>query len=94
MQLLKDAIAREQVRGTYAELFQGTNRRRTLIAFGSNFFLQATGQSFSVAYGAIFIKSLGTVNPFTMQVVSTLCSTVAVALSMLLTDRVGRRKLM
>lgn len=51
--LIKEGLRNEPERGNFKELFQGTNLRRTLIAMGTNFFLQATGQAFASAYGTV-----------------------------------------
>lgn len=56
-----------------------------------NFFQQATGQAFASTYGAIFIKDIGTVNPFTMTIVNAIVNLVMVFIGLYLTDRVGRR---
>ncbi|KAH7385377.1 general substrate transporter [Phaeosphaeria sp. MPI-PUGE-AT-0046c] len=81
-------------KGKFMELFQGTNLERTLIVIGVNVFLQLTGQNFSSVYGTIFIKSIGIVNPFTMNAITTACSITFVLLSQVLTDRTGRVPLM
>lgn len=56
--------------GSYIDCFRGHNLRRTMIVFGVNFFLQATGQAFTSLYGAIIIKSLGTINPFNYTLIA------------------------
>lgn len=40
-------------KGTFMEMFQGVNLKRTTIVVLVNFFQQATGQAFSSQYGAI-----------------------------------------
>lgn len=84
-------LSEEQEKGNYSELFQGPNLRRTLITIGTNIFLQVTGQNFASTYGTIFIKSLGTVNPFTMQNIQASVGLVIGILAMWLTDSRGRR---
>ncbi|WWD00014.1 hypothetical protein V866_006922 [Kwoniella sp. B9012] len=88
------SLEAEKDKGTYTDLFRGTNLRRTLIVMGSNFFLQATGQSFASAYGTIFIKSLNTVNPFNMAVTNSALGILACAAAMIMVDKFGRRPLM
>lgn len=66
------------------------NLKRTLIVIGVNVFLQLTGQNFASVYGAIFIKSLGVVNPFTMASINTSLGIVVVLLTQGLTDWTGR----
>lgn len=66
------------------------NLKRTLIVLGVNIFLQLTGQNFVSVYGAIFIKSIGVINPFTMTSINTAVSIVFVLLCQFATDRTGR----
>lgn len=70
------------------------NLKRTLIVIGVNVFLQLTGQNFSSVYGTIFIKSIGTVNPFTMTTVNVVVNLVFVFITQALTDVTGRVPLM
>lgn len=78
-------------KGRLIEIFYRSNLKRTLIAIGTNIFLQITGQNFVTTYGTVFIKTLGTVNPFTMTSVNTALFIVASICTMLLTDNTGRR---
>jgi hypothetical protein len=66
------------------------NLKRTLISIGVNIFLQLTGQNFSSVYGTIFIQSIGTVNPFTMNTINIAVNIVTVLFSQAITDKVGR----
>lgn len=84
----------DTTQGTYADLFRGNNLKRTLIVVGVNVFQQVTGQAFASQYGTIYIKSLGTVNPFQMSIVNSVVGIVAVALSLLLNDKLGRKTFM
>lgn len=59
-----------------------------------NFFQQATGQSFSSQYGAIFVKGLGGVDPFTINMVNNAVNVVGVMICLVLSDRAGRRLVM
>lgn len=70
--------------------YNTANLKRTLIVIGVNIFLQLTGQNFISVYGAIFIKNLGVVNPFTMTSVNSAISIVFVLITQLLTDKAGR----
>ncbi|KIX03300.1 uncharacterized protein Z518_06852 [Rhinocladiella mackenziei CBS 650.93] len=65
-------LAIDEGKGRIVEIFRGFNMKRTLIVVGVDVFLQLTGQNFSSVYGTIFIKSIGTVNPFTMASVTSL----------------------
>lgn len=62
-----------------------------MIVVGVNFFQQATGQAFASQYGAIFIKSLGTVNPFDMTLINGAVNCFGLVLSLTLVDKIGRR---
>lgn len=55
------------------------------------FFFQATGQVFSGHYGAVFVASLDTVNPFNITVSQTALNTFTSFIGIMLLDRVGRR---
>ncbi|KAM0295982.1 hypothetical protein ACHAPM_010699 [Fusarium culmorum] len=46
---------------------------------------------FTSIYGALFVKSLGTVNPFTVTVVIAVVNSCTSLLAMVLTDKLGRR---
>lgn len=73
------------------ELFQGVNKKRTAIVVAMNFFQQATGQAFASTYGTIFIKGLGTINPFNMSIVMSVINLTLVSTGLFLNDRIGRR---
>ena len=77
-------------KGRFKELFQGVHLKRTLISVGINVFLQLTGQNFVSRYGTIFLKSLGTVNPFTLTSINTAINIIMVLITQLLTDVTGR----
>lgn len=93
LQMIRLSLQEEQDQGTYSDLFKGHNRRRTLVVLGVTFFFQATGNSFSGHYSAVFVKSLGTINPFDVTVAQTALNTVTALVGILLVDRIGRRKL-
>ncbi|KAL1856885.1 hypothetical protein VTK73DRAFT_8217 [Phialemonium thermophilum] len=94
LQDTKAILAEEQERGSFLELWKGTNLKRTLITCGVNFFLQLTGNTFANKYGTVYIKSLGTVDPFVMTVVNQLVNLLGVVVSMALVDRMGRRTML
>lgn len=87
---LKSTVNLVVEEGRFVELFQGSNLRRTLIVIGTNIMLQLTGQNFVSVYGTIFIKSLGTVNPFSMTSINSGINIVVVLLVMYLSDVTGR----
>lgn len=62
-----------------------------MVVTGANFFLQSTGQIFTSIYGALYVKSLGTINPFNVTVIIAVVSTCTSLLAMVMTDKLGRR---
>lgn len=91
---LKAIILQDLTSKNFGELFRGTNLKRTLITVGTNFFLHITGQIFTTKYGTVFIKSLGTVDAFTMTTVQKVIDVCAVFIAMFGTDRLGRRQVL
>ncbi|TQN69344.1 Major facilitator-type transporter ecdD [Colletotrichum shisoi] len=91
---LQYALKQEVEQGNYMELFKGINLKRTAIVVMMNFLQQATGQAFASTYGAIFIKDIGTVNPFTMTIINAIVNLCMVLVGLYLNDRVGRRPLL
>ncbi|KAJ5110665.1 hypothetical protein N7532_001200 [Penicillium argentinense] len=90
---LKLGLAIEPEKGAFTELFQGVNLKRTSIVIAISFFQQATGQAFASQYGAIFVKSLHTINTYNFTIITS-CIGVAVCLwSNFFNDKIGRRKL-
>lgn len=87
-------LERDAQKGSLQEIFAGTNLRRTLLVFAVNFFLQATGQVFTSKYGAIFIKSLGTINQFKMSMISAVINLFVSLGSMCIVDTVGRPRML
>lgn len=94
LSLLKKSLLEEQNQGTYTDLFRGSNLKRTLIAMGMNFFIQATGSPFTAAYGTLFVQSLNSFNAFDYSIMSSSINTFCCLVSILITDRVGRRPIL
>ncbi|QGA16551.1 hypothetical protein EYB26_004218 [Talaromyces marneffei] len=94
LRLLKKSLLEEQNQGTYSDLFRGSNLKRTLIAMGMNFFIQATGSPFTAAYGTLFVQSLNSLNPFDYSIMSSCINTFCCVLSITITDKVGRRPIL
>lgn len=88
---LQTVLDQEVGKGHWVDLVKGVNLKRTALVFMVNFFQQGTGQAFSSQYGAVYVKQLGTVNPFDMTVVLSLLNLVSIIGSLAYTDRVGRR---
>ena len=91
LELIRQSLREEADQGSWADLFKGHNRRRTGIVCGVAFFFRATGQVFSGHYGAVFVKSLGTVNPWNITVSQSAINTVTSFCGIVMIDRVGRR---
>lgn len=94
MDLLKKSLEEETDKGTYLDLVRGVNLRRTSIAIGMNFFLQATGSPFSAAYGTLFVQSVGGFNPFSYALMSSGINSFCCICAILTTDKIGRRKIL
>lgn len=80
-----------QEKGSFKEVWQGINLKRSLIVIGANISTQIGGQAFSSKYGTVFLKDLGGVNPFAWQCINTGVYIVVVLITMYLIDNVGRR---
>ena len=91
LELIRASLREEADKGSYADLWKGHNRRRTLVVIGVAFFFQATGQVFTGHYGAVFVASLNSVNPFTITVTQSGINTFTSFIGILMMDRVGRR---
>lgn len=88
---LEFAISQQPEKGKFWEIFRREHLRQTFIACLMNFFQQATGQSFSSQYGTLFVKGLGGVDPFVINMVNNAVNVVGVLMCVLLSDRIGRR---
>ncbi|KAI0201369.1 general substrate transporter [Astrocystis sublimbata] len=91
---LKYACTHED-KGTWAEVFDKTNRIRTAIAVTAMFGQQITGQAFPNQYGVVFYQSQGFgQKAFLFNVIGNLTSLVACFLTWSYVDQVGRRPLL
>lgn len=86
-----DLVTQTHERGTFNELWKGTDLKRTLIAAGATGWAQLTGEAFVTKYGTVYLKGVGGVSPFVMQVVNTAIFIVMALVAMAVTDVVGRR---
>jgi MFS transporter, SP family, sugar:H+ symporter len=84
-------IRRESEKGSFLDIFRSQQIRRTMVVVGANFFMQATGQQFTSIYGALFVASLNTINPFIFTVITALVNLCTSVLANTLTDILGRR---
>ncbi|KAL0940279.1 vegetative cell wall protein gp1 [Colletotrichum truncatum] len=89
---IRAGIDREVEKGTFKDMFHDKQvTKRTMSVIGVNFFLQATGSIFASVYGAIFVKQLGFINPFTVTMITSSINIVMCVCSMVLLDKMGRR---
>ncbi|OAL33785.1 hypothetical protein AYO20_06961 [Fonsecaea nubica] len=77
-------------KGTFKEMWQGINRKRSLIVIGSNISIQISGQGLFSKYGTIFLTDLHGPNPFQMFLINTSLQIVVILAAMYLFDRIGR----
>ncbi|KAI8630231.1 general substrate transporter [Xylariaceae sp. FL1651] len=79
-------------KGTWAEIFDSSNRIRTAVAVLAMFGQQITGQAFPSQYGVIFYQSQGFGDKaFLFNVLSNVVSLVAVIFTWFYVDEIGRR---
>ncbi|KAI0026069.1 sugar transporter [Xylariomycetidae sp. FL0641] len=88
---LQIALESEVEQGRFRELFQGINRKRTMIAIGINFFQEIMGQQIVSKFGALMVKSIGNPSPFVMTVVFAITNLIFTFIGMIWSDRFGRR---
>ncbi|KAH8671636.1 general substrate transporter [Xylariales sp. PMI_506] len=91
LQELQHMLEREKEQGRFREVFYKRNLRRTMIAVGVNFFQQAIGQAFGSQYGAVYVKSLGTINAQLFSLINSAVGSVVIIAVILSADRFGRR---
>lgn len=78
-------------KGTFKEMWQGVNLKRSLIAIGANVCIQTNGQTLSSKYGTIFLRDIHGPNAFQMYFISSGISLGIILLAMGLFDRIGRK---
>ncbi|PKY03801.1 general substrate transporter [Aspergillus campestris IBT 28561] len=93
-QQLCDTIDITTDQGSFREIFRGSHMQRTLIIVGVNIFMQVTGDSFVSQYGTAFVRTIDTVNPFSMVCIYSAINIFVSLVAMLLSDTVGRVPLM
>jgi SP family sugar:H+ symporter-like MFS transporter len=78
-------------KGTFKEMWQGTNFKRSLIVLGSNICIQISGQGLSSKYGSVFIKDINGPDPFQMFLINTGVQIAVVLVAMYILDKTGRK---
>ena len=89
--MISHAVRTESKQLPFINIFLGSNAKRTIIVVGVNIFMQSTGQIFAQVYGALFVRDIGTVNPFSITVTIAAVNLVTAVAAMFLIDKVGRR---
>ncbi|KAK7919940.1 general substrate transporter [Apiospora marii] len=90
--LIKDMMDNAPTKGSWGELFRGTNKRRTLgglVAAGAN---QLTGQAFASTYGTVFLKQINVMDPFTGTLIKRAGLLGGCIFVITLVERIGRRR--
>lgn len=88
---IQKQLERESEKGSFKEIFRGTNLIRTFIVVVINFFQQASGQGFTSQYGAVYVKSLNTFNPTLFTLLNSGISVVVIIAVLVTSDKIGRR---
>ncbi|KAL4867028.1 hypothetical protein BDV12DRAFT_172062 [Aspergillus spectabilis] len=91
---LEFVLENEVEEGKFVELFHSKNLKRTLIVVMVNVFQQATGQAFTSQYGGVYVRSLKIFNPQLFTLMSSCISAGVMICMLLLSGKVGRRKLL
>ncbi|KAI1841937.1 hypothetical protein JX265_013052 [Neoarthrinium moseri] len=81
-------------RTSWADVFKGTNLRRTLISAGVQCLQQAQGSGFIVQYSVIFLQTIGVTNSFEILIYLYFVNCISSVLAFHFVDRIGRRPLM
>lgn len=96
LQVLNDAVEREQANtaeSSWISLIKYPIERRKLIySCGAMVAQQINGIQFFYSYGVVFAQSIGIKEAFTISLITNVLQVIAVAVSVLLGNRVPRRK--
>jgi hypothetical protein len=88
---IRVSLEQEVEQGKFIELLQGNNLKRTTTVIVVNFLQQASGQAFVSQYGTVYVKMLGTINPFGFSLITASINIVVLTGILLWADIVGRR---
>ncbi|KAK1247611.1 hypothetical protein MKX07_002520 [Trichoderma sp. CBMAI-0711] len=92
--ILRHAHSTEQ-KGSWAEVFNMDNRKRTMVAVIAMFGQQITGQAFSSQYSVVFYQSQGYKSQaFLFNILSNVTGLVCLVTTWFLIDQVGRRPML
>ncbi|OQU95620.1 hypothetical protein CLAIMM_01802 [Cladophialophora immunda] len=79
---------------SWIHCFQGTDLRRTLLAIAALLGQEFSGVAFIAGYGTLFFSLSGVTDPFTTNVISSMCGIAGSLTSFVLIKYVGRRKIL
>ncbi|EED21913.1 sugar transporter, putative [Talaromyces stipitatus ATCC 10500] len=91
--LMKESLAMEVEKGSWRDIVRGTNLRRTTIVVIVQCLNQLTGQAFATQYGVVFIRTLGTIDPYKFTLISHAIHVLGPLLTFFLVGRIGRRRM-
>ncbi|KAL6860807.1 general substrate transporter [Trichoderma novae-zelandiae] len=92
--ILRHAHSNEE-KGSWAEVFNMDNRKRTMVAVIAMFGQQITGQAFSSQYSVVFYQSQGYKSQaFLFNILSNVTGLVCLITTWFLIDQVGRRPML
>lgn len=92
--ILRHAQSTEQ-KGSWAEVFNKDNRKRTMVAVIAMFGQQITGQAFSSQYSVVFYQSEGYKSQaFLFNILSNVTGLVCLIATWFIIDQVGRRPML
>ena len=80
-----------QQQANFKDLFAPLNWKRTWVVIMVNVFQQITGQAFASQYGTLFVKSLNTLQPFSITMGTNAIDIVALFICLATSDFLGRR---
>lgn len=92
--ILRHAHSTEE-KGSWAEVFNKDNRKRTMVAVIAMFGQQITGQAFSSQYSVVFYQSEGYKSQaFLFNILSNVSGLVCLIATWFIIDQVGRRPML
>ncbi|KAF6799509.1 sugar transporter [Colletotrichum musicola] len=91
--LIMDNIEASSTKGRWSEMLKGSNKRRTLVGMMAAASTQLTGQAFASTYGAVFLKQLNIMDPFSATMIKRGLIVGACVFVVVFVERIGRRRM-
>jgi SP family sugar:H+ symporter-like MFS transporter len=88
---LAEVLSIQREDSSFKDIFTRLNRKRTWVVISMNFFQQATGQAFASQFGTLFVKSLKTLQPFSITMGTNAIDVGALLICLATVDMFGRR---